>query len=374
MNLRKSIVLLIFIIVQLICNSVFAVSQDEAKEELQKRLTPFRNDLMNSFNFLGAVMQGDKQGAQLWLDAGFDINYKNLSNQSSLEIVTINGNVNAVKMLLELGADANVKGQEERTPLMMAANLHQLEIAKILISNGADVNAKTIKGGTALFYSAVSNDKDIMQLLLSKGADPSIINKEGVSVYSILQANGNIELLQMLKGKDGVKDTSITGPNKKDVDQKTIDEAIKGTKIKKGADSFDGTFWYYVSDTETNFWEGSTVIRTMFNMFYPAGKRNLIVAYENCDAYAIDPSIQMKIDNVIWNVSTDVQNTSYNGDYKEVKSVFAIPNDLYEALMKTKGDITVRFTYNTLGGHYMKEYKIPVKLIMEMQKMYNICQ
>ena len=62
------------------------------------------------------------------------------------------GNMEAVKHHLDAGADVNVKDVVGETPLHVAALMNNAEVAELLIDEGADVNMKNEGGDTPLDF------------------------------------------------------------------------------------------------------------------------------------------------------------------------------------------------------------------------------
>ncbi|XP_003427258.1 putative ankyrin repeat protein RF_0381 [Nasonia vitripennis] len=75
-----------------------------------------------------------------------------------------------VKMLLDAGADVNVKDLFECSPIHCAVYTGDLELVNILIDAGADVNGHNDLGVTALHYAVLCRNVSMVQLLLNRGA------------------------------------------------------------------------------------------------------------------------------------------------------------------------------------------------------------
>ena len=417
---KKIVVVLIMVFSCLMCGSVFAMSQDEAKSFLSKNYMPFGTDAMNFTYFSGSVMMGRNEVAKAWLDAGFDINtigqngytalmlsassgnssavqylleqgsnvvLTDTAGNTALMLACQNGNVVVIKQLLQAGSDINAQNNLGYTPLITAIFGGKDDVVDLLISSGANVNLLTKKNNNALMEATTKNDMAICEKLITAGINVNVKNNQGLTPLMMAKSWGNQDLIKLLqsagqanKKMDNNSTDMLSKSTKPILDDKSADkirvDSIINTKIKRVQDDFDGSYMYYVKDTETAsiFSLEVSTITTRFNIAYPSKQRNFVLAFSGDESlYAIDPYIRMKIDGVVWNISTSPENTSYNGDFREVKAIFAITDELYDALMKAKSDIVVRFSYNEIGGNYGKEYKIPMKIIQEMQKMYIIC-
>lgn len=144
-------------------------------------------------------------------------------------------------------------------------------------------------------------------------------------------------------------------------------------KIEKQVDDFDASYAYYVNDyhQESSLTHPYIRIRSTFNLVFDndntIGSTNLILSFKQDDVYSMDSTINMRIDNNIYTWSTDPSTRSNDS----VELVFDLPSNVYDAIMKTKKDIAVRFTYHSLTGHYKKDYIIPFKTIKDVQTMYK---
>ncbi len=81
----------------------------------------------------------------------------------------ISGDLQAIQKLLCAGV--NVKDKYKRTPLMWAIYAGQIDIANALIKAGADVNAKDVFERTPLMWAAYTERLDIADALIKAGAD-----------------------------------------------------------------------------------------------------------------------------------------------------------------------------------------------------------
>ena len=90
----------------------------------------------------------------------------------SIHRAAMNGNIEAVKQHLDAGTDVNAKDVIKRTPLHYAAFYGHKVVAELLIAEGADVNAKNgLSGETPLHHAAYGGHKEIVELLIANGAD-----------------------------------------------------------------------------------------------------------------------------------------------------------------------------------------------------------
>ena len=91
------------------------------------------------------------------------------SPSRSIHRAAMNGNIEAVKQHLDAGTDVNAKDVSKWTPLHYAAFYGHKVVAELLIAEGADVNAKTKSGFTPLDATSVFNKTEIADLLRKHG-------------------------------------------------------------------------------------------------------------------------------------------------------------------------------------------------------------
>lgn len=153
-------------------------------------------------------------------------------------------------------------------------------------------------------------------------------------------------------------------------------QSVCFAKIGKQVDSFDGSYCYYVDDYYRAD-NGQIHIDTTFNLVFSdgdtVGAPNIILNYACYDddyspPYSIDQTIKMRIDDTIFTWDSPLSSTRSNSS---VELVTGLPPTVFKALMSTKKDISIRFTYKALSGHYRKDYSIPYKTIQEVQEMYR---
>lgn len=137
-------------------------------------------------------------------------------NDISSKIVSI------VQMLLDAGANLNDRDLQGRTPLMLAVMLGFVEIAKILIAAGADVNAMSqpdskvislFRGDgisrTALHFAVEESQKDAIALLLEAGADPDIRDSLGNSALDVVMQKGLTDIATMFQSSERSRNRSF---------------------------------------------------------------------------------------------------------------------------------------------------------------------
>ncbi len=131
--------------------------------------------------------------------------------EMDIQTAVISGNIEAVRQHIEAGFDINEKDVfSGSTPLISAATFNKIEIAKVLIDGGADLELKNNDGSTALHAAAFFCRVEIVQLLIDANADKSQLNNFGATPrQSVLGPFADIkpiyEIMQQQLGPIGLQ-------------------------------------------------------------------------------------------------------------------------------------------------------------------------
>jgi CubicO group peptidase (beta-lactamase class C family) len=85
-----------------------------------------------------AALLGDMDAIRHHIEAGSDLNRKDVYGSTPLIVAITFGKVNVAKVLIEAGADMKISNNEGSTPLHLAAFFGRTEIVRALLDNGAD--------------------------------------------------------------------------------------------------------------------------------------------------------------------------------------------------------------------------------------------
>jgi CubicO group peptidase (beta-lactamase class C family) len=114
-----------------------------------------------------AALQGNLDAIRQHIEAGSDLNEKDIYGSSPLIIATTFGKTDEARALIEAGADMEIRDNNGSTPLHIATFFCRTEIVKVLLANGANRYARNNAGSTAFDIAAspFDNDKDIYDSL-----------------------------------------------------------------------------------------------------------------------------------------------------------------------------------------------------------------
>ena len=145
-----------------------------------------------------------------WWTVGFaNVNQKNSSGESLLQLAAMEGFASIVETLLKMGADINELGGTYGSALQTASYAGHESIVQLLLDKGADINASGGRYDYALQAASSSGHKSIVQLLLDHGADPNASGGEYGSALQAASYAGHESIVQLLL-KTGA-DANATG-------------------------------------------------------------------------------------------------------------------------------------------------------------------
>ncbi len=109
------------------------------------------------------------------------------------------GKAKAVRRLVRHGADVNAKDSTGLTALQMAIIKDQHGTVKEMLQLGADPNVHTGKHNqTALHTAALQGNAAIVQLLLAHGADPNAKGNDGITPLLLAANQGHLGVARLL--------------------------------------------------------------------------------------------------------------------------------------------------------------------------------
>ena len=196
-------------------------------------VTKYQSPLNTALN-----RQKVNQGAvKLLIDAGANVNYKNLSGKTPLHIAVSKSEDICVRHLLKAGSDPNIADDDGNSPLWIAVSENNIKIAPLLLAYGgnvnfcnkpyrmsllckaafhryvkmveilldhdADVNTQTALGANALHYAVDEGDLRIIKMLLQKNCDMENISLfkdlyNPQTTFQIALGEGNEQVIKLL--------------------------------------------------------------------------------------------------------------------------------------------------------------------------------
>lgn len=157
--------------------------------------------------FLKAVKRGDIPAAKKFLENGADINARDSSKNTALQIAVRNvairhvdfrdNDIEMVRMLIKAGADLTLLDQSENNIVGSAVEYDASEAVEVLIEAGAEIEVGNKRGETPLFYAAAYGRK-ALPILIQAGADVNTANNDGDTALMYAAKLGEVEAIRLL--------------------------------------------------------------------------------------------------------------------------------------------------------------------------------
>lgn len=132
-------------------------------------------------------------------DAKMNINPKNYHRSSVHEHVLENGCPNAIDVFASTGFDVDIRDIDDETPLLNAIHRGQTAVAKRLLELGANVNgANKSSRDSAIHFAAHCDRPDILRMLLAYGADYTVLECYGRNLAHCAAKTGSTEFFKVM--------------------------------------------------------------------------------------------------------------------------------------------------------------------------------
>ena len=109
------------------------------------------------------------------------------------------GDAEQVKRLIEAGTDVNEKDVAFKTALHWAADAGHMAVVQVLVGKGADVNAKDLTDVTPLHLAVLGEHESIVKFLISKDGDVSLADSHGITALDDATNRGYMGIVEILK-------------------------------------------------------------------------------------------------------------------------------------------------------------------------------
>lgn len=134
--------------------------------------------------FISALYTGNTALVDSCLQAGADINARDVNEVPAFIIAANSGNREVVQKLLAAGANINIRSPlyYNSTALMEVAANQDLDMAKLLIDSGADVHLRDSFGDPAMNWAAYYGYAPLVDLLVKNGARWDVESENGSAI------------------------------------------------------------------------------------------------------------------------------------------------------------------------------------------------
>ena len=151
---------------------------DRRRKDIAELLLSHSDDI----SLYTAAYVGYLQKVKELVDAGTDVNAKNVDGQTGLHGAAKYCHMDVIEYLLDKGARINEKDSNGETALHYAARCNGVpsatpkDLIALLLSKGAGLNEKNLRGETPVETALPWQSKEVIDLLIDKGADVSAIH------------------------------------------------------------------------------------------------------------------------------------------------------------------------------------------------------
>ena len=145
-----------------------------------------------------ATWQRKERVVQALLKLGVDVNKRDASHMTALQLASEKGDITIMRLLLDHGANIETKTADIKSALYLACESGHEAAARLLLDRGASCHAKDNSGMTALHIASSNNHKAVVQLLLEREANVNAINQAGRTALHEASNGGYATLVQLL--------------------------------------------------------------------------------------------------------------------------------------------------------------------------------
>ncbi|RLL95951.1 hypothetical protein CFD26_106060 [Aspergillus turcosus] len=135
---------------------------------------------------------------KMLLEAGADLEAKNVWEQTPLTRAAIYGSTSAVRLLLEKGANVETRDKSGFVPLLLAAWEGHTAVVCLLLEHGARIDSASADGDTALILAADNGHHETILSLLARSVEINRVNHAHETALSCAAAKGQDKVVEIL--------------------------------------------------------------------------------------------------------------------------------------------------------------------------------
>ncbi len=144
-----------------------------------------REDRRGDTALFHALRRADNGIAVRLIDAGADVNHRNLRGETALMLAAERGDVDLVKRLIAAGADVDPAPENGDSPLIRAVRSQHVAAAEQLLGAGADAKRNASAALVELISAPAAPPVALVEQMLAGGADGNARDRSGVPVLVV---------------------------------------------------------------------------------------------------------------------------------------------------------------------------------------------
>lgn len=160
-----------------------------------------------------AAISGNSYFVSALIDAGADVNNRELDGHSVMSLAIQSRNIDVVQLLIESGS---VIDDSVDRFLHDAAAMNRLDVMEVLCLAYVDIDVNSFDscGQTPLHIAAIQGYVDVIQFLVSIGADPDVTDCNGWTPLHFASIEGHVEAVELLLNRSTFVKYAITKDGK----------------------------------------------------------------------------------------------------------------------------------------------------------------
>lgn len=205
---------------------------------------------------------GNRQIAQLLIDAKANVNAKNREGVTALFLAAKEGRLEIADLLIANKAKTKMKTKSGWTPLMVSIRYGRDELTGLLKKAGASLKVKQL-ALSELFYGIKSSNISVVQESLNKGVTANVKDEQGFSALGVAAFLGDFQVIKLLL-ENGAK-VNLAEP-------KHGNTALMFTAAKGNIDVMDALLAAGASVEKLNSYDVNAMDIALMNKQYDAAK------------------------------------------------------------------------------------------------------
>ena len=173
-------------------------TRDDEKSRQFRKVLEARGIKFVVSEFFVRITRGDLSNAEMFVNAGIDIEAHNDQGWTPLMVALFEGREDVALFLIDKGANVNFIDSSGYRPVHWAAFKGYTNVIDEIVARGGNVNVATNYGWRPLLQAAALGHLDSVVSLLRHGAAPDACDNDGASALHKAASNNHTEVMRAL--------------------------------------------------------------------------------------------------------------------------------------------------------------------------------